>query len=365
MKFLTVAISFLFSAIAFAVPDFSIYKDISGIRVYRDSDKHNIWYLSPPELNLSVDDDNTPAYHLDFYRYSGRKGTGDGNKFWAKGVLSVEVERTHPKSTLKKLRKELKRSHGKGIKLKNMPVGDSRYRVIFADSDKQWSKPSLWSSKKVVIPLDEHMAQLLWDAAGKGQTLLSIEVEQNISGIASDPAKLSEVTVNQTVDIVDKETLVKKEDRTNRLIQISINNTIGINLDMDRYSEKFKRYDLDATAARGYTQVDVLCFDFIENSISSLYAVLVDLAIHTEGRDLVETVRFDHNSAPRQLVRFKLSKNLNEKYGYRITYVYQDGSKRIGKWQSKNGEAFLDITTFPDITNSSVTNTNQLSDEDS
>jgi hypothetical protein len=101
----------------------------------------------------------------------------------------------------------------------------------------------------------------------------------------------------------------------------------------------------------GYTGLDVFCFDFIENLDENLYAKMVEVAIPTTGRDLVEQVTFKDNGEYRNRIEFKLAKDLDRPYRYRISRIWKDGRGDIGRWKEKKGETLLDITAYRNIAN--------------
>lgn len=303
-----------------AEPDLGVYDDIEGTRIYQDHKNQSIWYLSPAKPILNTREDKTPDYGLSLYRYLGRKGTGDSGSFWVKGVLTFGFDRSQ-EGLSGKIRKALR---GKGItspRLKSMPVSASRVTLIFADQEQVRENNLRWKTGTMVVPLDSVKAEILWDAVEKGQVLVSVAFEETLTG------------VNKKEDDWQPDTT-------------SLTWTIPVEMDMKAHPDHFSKMDLGGRMKVGYTGLDVFCFDFIENLEENLYAKIVEVAIPTTGRDLVETVTFKQDSDYRNRIEFKLAKDLDQPYRYRILRVYNDGSQKDSPWLKKEGETLLDITEY-------------------
>ena len=310
-----------------AKPDLENYRDVAGVRIYRDHKRAETWYLTPAVPQLALGEDQCPAYGFDLFRYYGRQATGDKDSFWAHGVLSLTVSRQRPPQQLKRIRRDLQASGIKYPKLRSMPISGGDIRLLFAGQSLQWQQGSRWSGGTFTLPLDAEAAQLLWQAVELGQLQVSLVVEEQFSGVrlgdTSDPTWLEESVTNSW--------------------------TLPVDLDRDRYPDHFRRTDLSGRMAHGYTGLDVFCFDFLENLVPDLYAKIVEVAIPTAGRDLIETVTFRESGDYRARIDFSLSRNLDEPYRVRITEVFQDGRRQVGPWQLKQGDNLLDITSYREV----------------
>lgn len=304
-----------------AAPNLGSYYDIQGVRVYMDHEKSEEWYLSPAQPILNERSDKTPDYGLALYRYLGRKGTSDSGSFWVRGVLTFGVERSRDSGLSAKIRKELRTKGISSPRLKSMPVSASRVTLLFADQQYSREYNIRWKSGAMVVPLDAHIAEVLWDAVKAGQTQVSVSVDETLTG-------------------------VRKKEENWEPSTTSLAWTVPVEMDMTAHPDHFQRLDLGGRMKVGYTGLDVFCFDFIENLEEKLYAKIVEVAIPTTGRDLVETVTFKDDGEYRNRIEFKLAKDLEQPYRYRISRIYQDGSKETGRWQEKTGETMLDITAY-------------------
>jgi len=306
---------------ALASPDLGTYQDIEDVRVYRDHQKKGIWYLTPALPAIAKGGDQAPDYGLDIYRYLGRKGTGDQALFWVKGVLSVGIVRDRDPKVPGRIRKVLKAKGVASPRLRSMPVAGAHVRLLFADQSQTWTQGSRWGAERLVLPLDGRMAEVLWDAVHAGQTLVSFAVEERLTGLRWVDGQWQEA-----------ETFASW--------------TLPIELDIKTYPEKFRRTDLGGRMARGYTGLDVFCFDFLEELDDNLYAKIVEEAISTAGRALVEEITFKENSDFRTRIEFKLAKDLDQPYRVRITRILKDGRREVGEWSEKRGETMLDVTAY-------------------
>lgn len=316
------------AGLSVAEPDLGRYRDVDGVRIYRDHKRADTWYLTPAATRLALQEDQSPAYGFDLFRYYGRQATGDKNAFWAHGVLSLTISRERATRQVKRIRRELQAGGIKYPKLRSMPIAGAGIRLLFAGQSLQWQQGSRWSGGTFTLPLKAETAQLLWQAVERGQLQVSLVVEEQLAGVR------------------------RNESSEPKWREASVANgwTLPVDLDMERFPDKFRRIDLSGRMAHGYTGLDVFCFDFLENLVPGLYAKVVDVAIPTEGRDLIETVTFRESGEYRSRIDFKLARDLDQPYRIRITEIFRDGRRQVGPWQLKQGDSLLDITAYRDDT---------------
>lgn len=311
----------LFAVPAIAAPDLGTYRDIDGVRVFRDHKQGSIWYLSPAIPRLATRDNGMPDYALDEYRYHGRGGTGDRERFWARGVLSVAIDRERDAGVTASIRRTLRDSGVRVPRLRSMPVRGAEISLMYADQGQRWQQGARWSGRQLVLPLEPMMAQALWKAVEQGQTLVSLTVDEMMAGLRREESKWEEAQTPMTW-------------------------AIQIDLDMKSYPELFRQTSLGGVMTHGYTGIDVFCFDFLEGLEPELYAKVVRLAIPTAGRDLIEEVTFTDDNDYRYRIDFKHAKKLDQPYRVQVVRVYRDGRREEGPWQLKQGESMLDVTAY-------------------
>ena len=219
------------------------------------------------------------------------------------------------------IRKELKNRKITNLKLRSMPVSEARISLLFGDQSQTWSQGSRWSERSLMLPLDVHMAELLWEAVSAGQTQVSLVVEETLTGVRR----------------ADKEWQEEKTATTW---------TLPLPLDMGKWPAKFRRTDIGGRMARGYTGLDVFCFDFAENLDETLYAKVVEVAIPLPGRDLVKEVTFRVSGDCRTRIEFELSRDLDRPYRFRVMRIFNDGRRETGPWLEKDGNTLLDVTDY-------------------
>lgn len=322
--FLAFCCIFMLASPLAAAPDLGHFRDIGGVRIYPDHRRGDIWYLTPAMPQLQLNEDLSPAYSFDLFRYYGRQATGDQKTFWAHGVLALTVNRERPAEQLNLVRNALKKMGIRRPKLRSMPIAEANIRLLFAAQSQELHQGSRWSGGHFVLPLDSENSQLLSQAIDQGHLQVSLVVEEQLNGVTKG---------------VKTESSWKKASVANGW-------TLPIELDQKRFPEHFRRTDLSGRMVRGYTGLDIFCFDFLENLVPDLYAKIVEVAIPTEGRDLVETRTFYEADDYRSRIDFELARDLDQPYQVRITKVFKDGRREVGNWQQKQGDSLLDITAY-------------------
>lgn len=324
MKWAVLFVFLLFHLTASAAPDLGNYQDIDGVRVFQDHHNQQIWYLAPAPPTLKSISSHDPGYGFDIYRYHGRSGTCDKDLFWVKGILTVGIGRVRDSGAPARIRSALQSQGINNPKLRSMPVTQTMVKLVFADQVMEWKQASRLAGDHLVLLLDRHLAEILWESVNAGQTQVSITLEERFSGLR-------------------QETDGWRESETFFV------STLPIELDMGTFPHKFNRTDLGGRMVRGYTGMEVFCFDFLEDLDPHLYAKIVEVAIPTPGRDLVEEVVFRADSDYRNRIDFKLSRDLDDPYRFRVTRIFKNGSRDTGPWTEKKGETLLDVTDYRNL----------------
>ncbi len=305
---------------AVAAPRLDGYVDIDGTRLYPDHLKKGVWYIQPAPPTLKRID-GMPAYRFELFRYLGRSGTGDKNLFWARGVVTIDIERSRPAGWMSSIEKRLRRRTEATLKILSAPVESGVLTLMFGDMNVSKSSQGGWPSGPITMGLDATMAQILWRAVEANQTQITVTSTETIPGV------------------------VKKGDEWVEAKR-TVTYTLPITMDMGRYPSLFKKHDLGGRMRRGYTALDLFDFNFVDELEPGLYIETVEIAIPAKGRPLIKKVRFSKEGPYRQRIRFKLSKRLDRPYRYRIVRVYEDGRTVRTKWYEKQGETLLDITRY-------------------
>ena len=299
----------------YAAPDAGTYVDIENVRLYRDNESAWIWYISPANPKLDMRDG--PGYALDLFRYLGRSGTGDKDHFWTRGILTLHIERSRPAAQLDEIKKQLRRKTGGRLSIKSLPISGSNMHVNFADVDHSSQQAGRWQGGVLQMALDDVYSQLLWNAES---SLLSLSVTETTNAVRMENNKWEPASIETgwTVDVPMSQ----------------------------QHTAAYRKNDLTAQLGMAYNEIDVFCFDFMEQTTPGLYAKEVEIGFQSGDRPLLERARFDSNSDYRLHIRFPLAKSQKEPLRYRIIETYNDGRRETGGWKRKQDEYLLDITAY-------------------
>ena len=124
--------------------------------------------------------------------------------------------------------------------------------------------------------------------------------------------------------------------------------SVDVLVSMEDYPELFEIIDMRERIALDKTNFTILCFDFLEEGFEELYRILVDVRFRTRrDQDYVETVSFDRfKMNVEETISFRLAKDLDMPYEYRVTRIYSDERERsVTDWLSHRGQQ-LDISTI-------------------
>ena len=310
----------LFVAFLAAEPRLDRYVDLEGTRLYQDHLKSGLWYIQPAPPVLA-EEEGEPAYRLDLFRYLGRGGTADRNRFWARGLFTVTLKRHRDPATLARIKKELATREGSSVKIASLPSNRTTLQLLVGDMNVTKESGGGWSEETFVVGLDPVMAQILWKAVETNATVVTATIMDRIPGVVKEGDEWKDSTT-------------------------TISSTLPITLEREKYPHRFSQTDIGGRMERGYTKIEIFDFNFVENLIPGLYAEIVEIMIPTKGRPLIKKIRFTKEDEYHQSVRFRLSKKLDEPYQYRIERIYEDGHRKRSKWFLKKGETMLDITQY-------------------
>lgn len=311
-------------SVAQAAPNAESYLDIEGVRLYQDHQKAWVWYPAPadPELNLQ----EGPGYGLDLYRYLGRSGTGDKEHYWTRGILSLQLKRSRPSGQLEKIKRRLRKKTGGRLMIKSLAVKESRIQVNFADRGDQWQQAGRWQGGLLQLVLDTTQSQLLWEA---DSSLLSLNVTETAAAVRrqNDEWVPASVSSHWTVDVPMSQ----------------------------EHAQAYRKTDLAAQLSMAYYEINVFCFDFLEQTQPGLYVKELEIGFPSGDRPLLERLRFDARSDYRRHVRFPLAKTADQPLRYRIIETFDDGRRVTGAWLRKHDEFMLDITAYQNASEEDAT----------
>ena len=309
---------FMLQSPSMAAPALDRCMNAVQTRICPDNRDRSMWYIFPPAPEIALKEDGTPDYHLSLYHYAGRKGTGDEEKFWAKGIFTLNIVRKHQRNTVVSIRKLLMRRGIKKPKLRSIPISTANIKLVFGSSVTQYTSGTRWAGSVLTLPLAQDMAMVLANALGKGPANLTLMLDETVNGVKRNGKDWEEAT-------------------------IPLSRSLSIKLDPGRFPSNFSRTPLEREMDMAYTSIEVRSYDFQEQAVPDLYSETVEVAIKVPGGREVKAVQFRQGSEPVQTIRFSRAADLDIPYRVRVTCVLNDGRTIEGPWIEKRGEAFIDI----------------------
>lgn len=330
---------------ASAAPDLKSRFDLNGVRVFQDHLDRNIFYYAPLGLRLSKAK-SVPVFRFDLFRYMGRKETGDRTDFSVRGILSFEVEQLRDLDLIRRIGDELRITRP-GMILRPAPIERFHSELIFKTVETEEGQPEQsgtiegglskamdgdgsgeksggnWKRRLFTIGMKPLTAELFWENFEKESLQLSLSYHWSVHGVVKDETDGGTWT-ESTTDIAD---------------------TLPINISISRYPELFRRIETWQKMGVAYTNLMVTCYDFINESDEDLYSVIVEVMFKTlRGQDYVEQVRFKKNDHEyEKQISFRLAKDLDAGYQFRIRRIFRSGETRTTKWKHHDGQV-LDVT---------------------
>lgn len=332
---------------AYAAPDLKAAFDLNGVRVFPDHLRHKVFYYSPLGLRLSQVDD-MPAFRFDLFRYMGRKETGDASAFRVRGILSFEAEQIRDIDLIKRMGNHLRRTRP-GATLRPAPIERFQSELIYKtveieegdsietgtveggvsktlDNDDAGDKSGgNWKSRLFTIGLEPLTAELFWDNFEKERLQLSLSYHWTIHGVVKDDSQ-GGAWQESTTDIA---------------------NTLPMNISMSEYPNLFRRIETWQKIGVAHTNLIVTCYDFINETQADLYSITAEVMFKTlRNQDYVEKVRFTEDDIEyEKQISFRLAKDLDAGYQYRIKRIFRSGEVKRTKWKRHDGQV-LDVTYY-------------------
>lgn len=335
---------------AIADPNLNQRFEIDGVTLFPDQSKSGLFYYAPLGLRIAHRD-GKPIFAYNVFRYVGRHETGDAGVFRVRGVLTFDAVRIENTDLLRKV---LNKLHKRRVnaRLQPAPIKKFRskliYKTIEGDSKPDHSnntqssnnngvieggisKPidvdqeGNWEERGFTIGLKPKTTELFWDNFANNRLQISLSYDWKLLGVVPDEAEKGNWRV-KTIDDTD---------------------TLPIEVSMRDYPSLFKRVETWQKLDMGHTNVVVLCYDFINEVVTDLYSVSVDVMFRTlRNQDYVETVKFtSSDDAFEKQISFRLAKDIDEGYKYRIHRIYKDGRVDTTAWKEFKGQQ-LDVTIY-------------------
>ncbi|CAH1211293.1 exported hypothetical protein [Candidatus Nitrotoga sp. BS] len=324
---------------AYSKPDVTSSFNVLGLQIFKDHQKRNTYYYATTQLELETAKQH-PAFRYDLNRYMGKKETSDKQVFRVRGILSFAAKPTISASLYQQVREELAKQNTGIIEVLPAPVKKFQSHLVYlitgsddvpdatgtiaggvsTETAESKSSGTGWSKRSFTIALMGIDADLFWQSFEKGSMILSLAYNWEING-------------------------VKPENEGWVASPYQISGTLPIDVYYDDYPGLFSRNEIWQTMSLAHTHLTVACYDFINAIASGLYKVTVEVRFLTErDQEYVERVKFqERDEEYERIIKFRLPKNLQAGYDYRVQRIYVDGKIEQSEWM-KHDDALLDVS---------------------
>jgi len=321
-----------------AAPVFSEVEVVSGLKIYPDSERTDLFYYAPVGFALRRVGDK-PAFSFQRFRYVGRRVTGDSDRFFGRGVLSFTVEFISPRDDLGKASTILGGRLRRRVTLRPVPIAGIRSDLIYAAVEEGGTEETsgilsggswggtpdsgdseageFWDVRTFSIGADPYSTNLLWETYHNGNVVLALSVAVSAHGVNERrvPGGAEPISVVRTV----------------------FADSIRIEVSPRRYPGLFVSADINERMPAGYTFLDVYCYDFQSGFAQDegIAQVIVEVRGRAISGDLpVERVVFSSSEPDvvKRSVHFRFAIDLNAGYSYRVLEVWRGGEITSGKW---------------------------------
>jgi hypothetical protein len=339
------------SSTAIGAPVWETAETIEGMTVYRDHAEPNRFYYAPAGYRIAVRD-GAPQVYFRVFRYMGTAETRDAGEFRVSAILSIDAEQATVAERYAPAVAALKRRNPRAT-LQPLPVdgfsGELNYVVIGGDgetgslnaaasgystegdgaetaddpereADDSARPVSHWTQRRFTIALDPLTAELFWENFENDRLQLSLSHQLASAGMRRSDAGSWERDEREFAD------------------------SVGVDISMQEHPSHFSRTETWALANRRRTDVIVMCYDYNERDDDELFRVSVDVRFKTlRDQDYVETVRFDAGQETEKTISFRLARNIEEPYYYRVTRLFRTLPTQRGEWIEHRG-MLLEVT---------------------
>jgi hypothetical protein len=290
------------------------------IMVFPDHATPNVFYYVPTGLKL------TQAYgkpQFFFYKYVYIKSDPSGEtERMAGGVLTLSVE-FRDEST------ELKEMMGRNLEFTPIPVDELKcslnYSVFDGEEKKEEElsqRKAPWTKKNFTLPLSRKTAPYLWEIfEGEKALGLSMDCEFTYSGYALKEGKYEEA------------------QRTDRM-------AFPLDISMTEYPDLFTVINLANKVSFNYRYMNVLCFDFVNETNPDVIRKNVEIEIQTaRGQKDFKRIYFSKDSETQQELEFDIPEKKGGTYRFRVTTILKDGRIQRSEWQ-EGDDFYLDVSEY-------------------
>ena len=334
----------LFVSSSHALPNLEKSENMHGVILYPDHIQKQKYYYLPAKLKLAKEQ-GEPLFSYNIFRYLGSQKTKTAGEYRVRGILSFEISNKSIRESLARIKSSLSNRSSR-IDLVPMPVekfaSTLQYVVIApnklnniegevkggtskeTDDSKSQQDEGAWQSRRFMIGLNPLTANLFWDNFNTGHLQLSLSYHWKFKGVLPN----------------------KKGEESEKIVTKVFGDTLPLNVTMGEHPKLFSKIESWGNTHAAHTQLTVICYDFINEEISELYKLTVEIKLkNLRGHEYLEKVKFSKNDFNyEKQVNFRLAMQLDGAYEYRVTRLFSNGKKIKSQWK-KHKDGFLDVST--------------------
>ena len=375
-KLLLVLLAFCLCFPLYGQPSSHNKLSLEGVSFYPDAGQPHVFYYTPQGLQLVMDAAGKPDISLLLMRYQGTRLSGNQANAFYRNLLTLNVVQVRPSvgkiSDWKKALVAL--TERNNILLKPLPIQNLQAVVLFAplaktplaadsssllfengffdspESSKE-ERGEVWQERKFVLSLDEHSAQILWQALHEQKTILSLVYVFSAKLIQDYSASYSLKGSPEMVAALGKKLAAQTPQiQYDSLQTIPVrSDAFEVMVDIQKWPDLLKKVDINERMPPGYALLETYCFDFTHELRQDIMAKRLEIkAAGVGGREVEQSVTFS-SSKPENYathIFFPYAVRMDKPYKYRIVEISREGRISRGEWQEKDDwHSTLDISS--------------------
>lgn len=363
----------LFCCNAIALPDLSKTIEVNNVKLLRDRDSENTYYLVPKGVRILERADGGPDLNLSLLQYIGSNAREDNGRFELYSTFRIRVglERA-TQDERRVIETQLSQRFKKTIKVLDLTIDQVNAHLVSSVGGEtpiaqswQFDEASgttsgapisaTWHQRDLVMSFAAHEAELLerilkqqdaglslsYSMASKAWRIGESELEGNLP-------QLSEITGSSESEIEDE--LIGEDDGSNSDAQIEIvaADAIPIQIADEFIESRIKRTYLDGSLPASYPSLAVYYFDMRNGNADGIFLRHVEVEAAGVSGGNTRYSAFFESTRPQDYavtVRFPYAVNLREPYRWRAIDVLQNGEMQVGPWtQSDNWSTVINVS---------------------
>ncbi|AHM59362.1 hypothetical protein D770_05475 [Flammeovirgaceae bacterium 311] len=344
---------------------------------YPDARQPQLFYYAPQGLQLVKDAAGKPDLSLLLMRYQGTRLSGNQGKAFFRNLLTLNVVQMKPTAAKVSEWKEALTAHtGKSrIVLRPLPIQNLQAVVIFvpaAETSALADTSSLlfengffdnsglngeasgevWQERKFVLSLDDHSAQILWEALHQQKTILSLGYVFAAKLIQEDRSvsfslKGSPEMVSALRKKLEEQTQPAGADSL-QLVPV-LSDAFEVLIDTNEWPDLLKKVDINERMPPGYALLETYCFDFAHETRQDILVKRLEIkAAGVGGKEVEQSVTFSSSKPENYAARvfFPNAVRMDKPYKYRIVEISLEGKVSRTEWlENEDWYSTLDISS--------------------